>query len=70
MGAHPAIYSALQLHVVNLNQNVLKWFKLRKQMNKWCEENCQEPHTFSYEIRFSMWEGVKQSGEVFFFPFI
>lgn len=50
MGAHPTIYSVLQLHVVNLNQNVFKWFKIRKQMKKWCAEKCQEPHTFSYGI--------------------
>lgn len=43
MGSHSAIYSVLQLHVVNLNQNVLKWFKIRKQMKKW--QKCQEPHT-------------------------
>lgn len=48
MGSHPAMYSVLQLHVVNLNQNVLKWFKIRKQMKKW--QKCQEPHIFSYGI--------------------
>lgn len=48
-GAHPAIYSAVQLHVVNRNQCVLKGFKIRKQMEKWCEESCQEIHTFSLE---------------------
>lgn len=47
-GAHPAIYSVLQLHVVNSNHNVLKWFKIGKQMKKWYKEKCQEPYTFSY----------------------
>lgn len=35
MASHPAIYLALQLHVVNCDQSVLKWLKLRKQMEMW-----------------------------------
>lgn len=53
MGSHPAIYSALQLHVVNCNQNVLKWLKIRKQMEKW--RKCQE-HLQLWNLR----EGVKE----------
>lgn len=53
MGAQPTVYSVLQLHVVNRNQNVLRRFKIRKQMKKWCKEKRQEPRTFSYGMCFS-----------------
>lgn len=64
-GASP-LYTLLQLHVVNFNQAVLKSFKIRKQVKKWCGENCQEPHTSSFEICFSQWEVVKAEGRSVF----